>query len=67
MAEKSINISLTKIFNFPPQNSPFDLAICFYSAKTNTLITKKIAKPLYYNGCVSLVVNLKINYTQYEN
>ena len=62
-----MNISLTKIFNFPTSKPYIHLSIAFYSLITNTLIAKKVIKALAIDGCLSLGVNLRINYTSDQN
>lgn len=67
MNEKSINISLTKIFNYSDDEEHPTLSISFYSKKTETLITKKATHCTCMNKCLNLSINLKINYTSQEN
>ena len=63
MSERSINISLAKIFNFPENNNDVHLGIAFYSKKTESLIIKKTTKSICLNNCLNVGISLKINYT----
>lgn len=64
MSEKSINISLSKIFNFSEVNTSVHLNFAFYSKVASSLVTKKVTKAICLNNCVNLAVNLRINYTE---